>query len=100
MLTTVHAARGLAIRISSIWPSCRFPIVGTKTLFGSRCRRSRSAATEWIKSISKRMLRSRKSLRLHFLHVELDRTLDRSRDAHVVLDELRFLARVDVEHIV
>jgi hypothetical protein len=28
------------------------PIVGTKTLFGSRCKRSRKAATEWMTSMS------------------------------------------------
>jgi hypothetical protein len=51
MLTTVHAARGLAILISCMWPWCRLPMVGTNTLFGTRSRRSRKAATEWMTSM-------------------------------------------------
>src|SRR3989304_5496764 len=46
MLTTVRAALGLPTRIRSMCPSCKLPIVGTNTLLGSRCSRSRNAVTE------------------------------------------------------
>src|SRR5204863_513123 len=46
MLTTVHAARCFARRISWMWPAWRLPMVGTKTLSGSRCSRSRRSLTE------------------------------------------------------
>src|SRR4051812_19359623 len=54
MLTTVHAPRGRASRTSLMWPSCRLPMVGTSTLFGSRASRARSSATEWMTCIGRR----------------------------------------------
>src|SRR5215213_9934414 len=103
MLTTVHAARGLAIRINSMWPSCRLPIVGTKTLFGSRCSLSRSAAAEWMMSMGRRLERvlgPRERTGFDFLHVKLDRALDRPGELHIVLHEPRLLPGKDVEHVV
>src|SRR5215203_2970557 len=46
------------------------------------------------------MLRARELPRLYFFHVELDRTLDRARGTHVVLDELSLASGKYVEHIV
>src|SRR5688500_13677322 len=104
MLTTVQAARGLAMLMSWMCPSCRLPMVGTNTLLGTRCRRARRSAAECMTSIRlsgrERMLRPRKIPGLHFLDVELDRALDGAGRPHEVLDELRLLAGVDVEHVV
>src|SRR5262245_14245773 len=107
MLTTVHAARGLAILINWMWPSCRLPIVGTKTLFGSCCKRRSRLETEWMtstrrapRSSRKRVLGTGKGSVLHFLHVQLHRLLYRAGEDEIVLDELRLPARENVEHVV
>src|SRR5262245_2709740 len=106
MLTTVHAARGFAMLMSWMCPSCRLPMVGTNTLLGTRRRRSRRSAAEWITSMRRaqprleRMFRTGEGLGLHFLDVELHSALDRAAGAHVVLDEFRLLPGVHVEHVV
>src|SRR5262245_7328065 len=106
MLTTVHAARGFAMLMSWMCPSCRLPMVGTNTLLGTRRRRSRRSAAEWITSMRRlrgcleRVFRAGEGLRLHFLDVELDRAPDRAAVAQEILDEFRLLAGVHVEHVV
>src|SRR5579864_3757256 len=109
MLTTAQAERCLASRVSWMWPAWRLPIVGTKTLSGSRPSRSRSAATELMMSIGIRapapavleaVLFAGEAAVLHRAHVALGRVRDAGCPVHEVLHEAGLLSRVDVEHVV
>src|SRR5262245_38093674 len=83
-----------------MWPACRLPIVGTSTTEGSGPRRLRRSETVWRTSTSEAVLGTRERLRLHRLHVGLDRGLERGRAGHEVLHEARLAARIEVEDVV
>src|SRR5690554_1359835 len=100
MLATTVSACLRASCISAMWPSCRLPMVGTKTMPPASRRAARQASMVSRIRISVAVRFGREQAFAHFVHVAGDGFLDAGRAVHVVLDEARRLAGEDAEHVV